>query len=200
MSEDPFFSDEVLADWNRELRETAPLIEGLPPFKTSLRTYREELPPSLDPVGSLAHNNPDLRYHFGSISAWFAEHKGQPLDLSPDVQIIEGQRYLDLMILGKDAFDFKSIKELTEFLQKYPKIDWVIGASWLASVSGGKLVNRLGFTISDIPVPQTLIDASRDMARAKQSPSPRYAQRVQDPEVKFVFASRKNFLTANEVR
>ncbi|MGB2731856.1 MAG: hypothetical protein WBC38_02695, partial [Microgenomates group bacterium] len=140
--------------------------------------------------------NPDLRYHVGSISAGFAEHKGTPLQLSPDQQLSEGQRYLDLTILETDSFDFKSIKELADFLQKYPKIDWILGASWLASVSGGKLVNRLGFTTSDIPVPQTLIDASRDMARAKQSHSPRYEQRVQNPEVKFIFASRNAFLKA----
>ncbi len=192
---------ELIDRLNREETQPPPKINGLPDFKVS--HYKQAVPPSLDSIGSLAYDNPDLRYDFGPLQCWLAEHEGEPIQLSETNALKPGDRYLDIKLPKGEGEGYQlreltgAIRDLTIFVEQYPKIDWLVGSSWLASVADGKIIGRYGFRASDVTVPPGVIEASLKEGAAKPNAGEGYMKAVEGATVKFFYASRDDFLNAN---
>jgi len=185
-----------LAQLLKAQHEIPPQQTGLPPFKS--RLYQEDLPPSLEPHESLAYGNNKFFDHFGDINGWFGEHSGEPLLLGEHTMQL-GDHYLDLNIGSPTDFSLEkqidALQQIADYLRKYPHIEWLTGASWLASVGNGKLLEKNGFIVSDIPVPEAVAKQSIREGYHKKSANPRYMERLKNADVKFFYAPRETFLT-----
>lgn len=197
MAEESFA--ELIDRINREQNPPPPKVDGLPEFTVS--HYKLTLPPSLNDVGSLAYSNPELRYDFGPIHCWFAEHEGGPIRMSDSATLNAGDRYLDISLPNDEGQPLgelmRKLRDLTAFVEQYPKIDWLFGSSWLASVNDGRLIGRYGFHVSDIEVPPGVAESSLSKAVSKPNAGTRYLETVDRSTVKFFYASRDDFLKAN---
>ncbi|HWP61518.1 MAG TPA: hypothetical protein VN495_02870, partial [Candidatus Paceibacterota bacterium] len=147
----------------------------------------------------LARESEKNRYQFGAISAFFAQHGGAPLPLDSAHTLETDDFYLEIDFPAQESSIEKlaaSLRELSEFVEQYPRIRWLVGQSWLVSQQGGELIKRYGFTKSDIPVPPEEVERSKEAGRSRPNASPRYIQRVESSQPAFCFADRDEFLEA----
>jgi len=190
-----------LGEYLNSLVTPVPLIDGLPPFKSDV--YKLSCPPSLSTWASDSrdYSDPEKTFGFGPIRGFLAEHGGKVLVLSDNDFLRPADHYLDLFLRPSEAFSFRDhregMKELADFVGKYPHLEWLLASSWWASVGEGKLVRRMGFEVSQkIKVPGFTTKLTLN-ARPDGLSSWEWFQimiDLKDSGVRFLYASRDDFL------
>jgi hypothetical protein len=146
---------------------------------------------------SKSYENISYNYFCGKFQLALIEHIGRPMTLSPQHTINPGDHYLNLALHQCTCFNevIISISKLIEFTKSYPGINWLVGSSWLASVDDGKLIKRFGFHPTNIHVPRRIRHNSKEGGLSKDTLKTHYFKTVKNAKVKFMFASRDEFLS-----
>ncbi|HLL60519.1 MAG TPA: hypothetical protein VK338_02285, partial [Candidatus Nitrosocosmicus sp.] len=96
----------------------------------------------------------------GMIEASIWQNASHHIELSDMDELRKGDYFIELYLPPQSNFNLKygiySIHKLSQVCREYPRVKWILGTSWLASVAEGRLMERLGFNVTDNLFPSIL--------------------------------------------
>lgn len=168
--------------------------ENLPVLNTSF--YR--LPLSAY-FAEIINTIPEPEFRAPPFQGNVFQHWGKPFKIGPDHIINSKDFYLQLELhackkqLKPQEYTY-CLDQLAQFLNIYSGISWVIGITWLTSVANGRLVERNGFHISPIEIPECFVGECKNTGIEKPHQSRRYTERVYRAEVRAIYAPAIEFV------